>query len=269
MGRIRPMPRIAGHQPRRRFGQNFLVDRACVRRIVDAIDPKPDDRVVEIGPGLGALTNALLERVDHLGVIEIDRDLAARLAREHAPERLSLYTQDALRFDFSSLGSGLRIVGNLPYNISSPLLFRLLEYTAFIADIHVMLQREVVDRMIASPGSADYGRLTVMLGYRFRIERLFRVPAGAFRPQPKVESAFARLQPITAPAWHAHDEGLFARIVALAFGQRRKTLRNTLAGLADEFLLRTCGIDPQARGETLSVEQFARLANAVSGKIAR
>jgi 16S rRNA (adenine1518-N6/adenine1519-N6)-dimethyltransferase len=263
------MRRVAGHQPRKRFGQNFLVDRACVRRIVDAIDPQPHERIVEIGPGLGALTRALLERLDHIAVIEIDRDLAARLSQEYPPARLTLYTEDALRFDFGALGSQLRIVGNLPYNISSPLLFRLLEYAAFITDVHVMLQREVVDRMIAAPASTDYGRLTVMLGRRFTIERLFRVPAGAFRPRPRVESAVVRLRPIAALRWPVHDEVVFARIVAAAFGQRRKTLRNALAGLAGEATFRCCGIDPQARGETLSVEQFARLANAVSALCAQ
>ena len=250
------------HRARKRFGQNFLVEPTIVRRIVECIDPQPSDHVIEIGPGLGALTGALLERLQQLEAIEIDRDLAARLAQHHPPERLRLHVADALAFDFAAAGSDLRIVGNLPYNISSPLLFRLLECAGSIRDIHVMLQREVVERMTAAPGTREYGRLGVMLGYRFSIERLLRVPAGAFRPQPKVESAFARLRPLTPLPWRAGDESLFRRIVAAAFAQRRKTLRNALAGLVDEGLLRSVGIDPQARGETLSIAQFVALANA-------
>jgi len=252
------------HRPRKRFGQNFLVDRNCIARILAAIDPGPQDRMVEIGPGRGALTSVLTQRLEHLHVIEIDRDLAARLANEYPADRLTLHTGDALKFDFAALGTRLRIVGNLPYNVSTPLLFRLIECCASIVDVHVMLQREVVDRMVAAPGSPDYGRLTVMLGYRFATERLFRVPAGAFYPQPKVESAFARLRPIETPEPRALDERLFARIVTLAFGQRRKTLRNTLAGVAAAVRLATVGIYPQARGETLSIGQFVTLANEVA-----
>jgi 16S rRNA (adenine1518-N6/adenine1519-N6)-dimethyltransferase len=251
-------------RPRKRFGQNFLVDPNIVRRIVAAIDPQPHDRMVEIGPGRGALTHALLDRVELLHVVEIDRDLAAALQQSTRADRLRVHVGDALAFDFAGLGGALRVVGNLPYNISSPILFRLLDFAADIEDVHVMLQREVVARMVAQPGSADYGRLTVMLGYRFVIERLFRVPAGAFWPQPKVESAFARLTPRTAGAPRARDETLFARIVMLAFGQRRKTLRNALATLADPDQLRAADVDPAARGETLSTAQFVGLANALA-----
>jgi 16S rRNA (adenine1518-N6/adenine1519-N6)-dimethyltransferase len=258
------MAELAPHRARKRFGQNFLVEPAIVRRIVDCIDPRPDDRLIEIGPGLGALTAALLERVSRLEVIEIDRDLAARLEQRFPRDRLDLHVGDALDYDFAAAGSALRVVGNLPYNISSPLLFRLLECSACIRDIHVMLQREVVDRMTAAAGSREYGRLTVMLGYRFAVERLIRVPAGAFRPQPKVESAFARLRPRDSMPWRATDEAVFRRIVAAAFSQRRKTLRNALSGIADETLMRSVGIDPQARGETLSIAQYVALANAVS-----
>lgn len=252
------------HRPRKRFGQNFLVDRSTIERIVDAIDPQPQDRVIEIGPGHGALTRALLQRLPRLEVVEIDRDLAAALARDHEAERLRIHVGDALEFDFSAPAGQLRVVGNLPYNISSPILFRLLAYAEGIRDIHVMLQKEVVDRMIAAPGSADYGRLTVMLGHRFEIVRLLRVPAGAFRPQPKVESAFARLTPRADAPWPLDDPALFARVVMLAFGQRRKTLRNALSGVADAAALIGAGIDPQARGETLSIPQFVRLANTLS-----
>jgi 16S rRNA (adenine1518-N6/adenine1519-N6)-dimethyltransferase len=258
------MAELERHRARKRFGQNFLVDPNIVRRIVDCIDPQPHDRLIEIGPGLGALTGALLERVSRLEVIEIDRDLATRLEQRYPPTRLALHVGDALQYDFAAAGDEVRVVGNLPYNISSPLLFHLLRYSASIRDIHVMLQREVVDRMTALAGTSEYGRLTVMLGYRFAIERLFRVPAGAFRPQPKVESAFARLRPLDPLPWPVRDEAIFRRLVAAAFSQRRKTLRNALAGIAEETQIRAVGIDPKARGETLTVAQYVALANALA-----
>ena len=253
-----------GHVARKRFGQHFLVDRHYIERIVAAVDPRPGDKVVEIGPGLGALTGPLLERLERLTVIEIDRDLAARLASEYPPERLKLYAADALEFDFASLGADLRVIGNLPYYISSPLLFHLALYDASLRDITVMLQKEVVERMAAAPTTSEYGRLSVMLQARFRVERLFVVPGGAFRPAPKVDSAVARLTPLGAARPKIDDEALFARIVAAAFGQRRKTLRNALKTLAEEKALAQAGIDPGARGETLSVADFARLANALA-----
>lgn len=256
--------RLDRHRPRKRFGQNFLVDRSVISRIVTAVDPKPDDRIIEIGPGHGALTTALLGVVEHLEVVEIDRDLAAELARTHAPDRLQIHVADALKFDFGAREERFRVVGNLPYNISSPLLFRLLEYADRIDDIHVMLQKEVVDRMIARPGSSDYGRLGVMLQYRFGIERLFKVAPGSFRPMPKVESAVARLIPHSALPWVARNPTVFAKVVALAFGQRRKTLRNALSPIADVATLKQAGIDPQLRGETLSIAEFVALSNALS-----
>jgi 16S rRNA (adenine1518-N6/adenine1519-N6)-dimethyltransferase len=249
---------------RKRFGQHFLVDRHTIERIVAALDPRPDDNLVEIGPGLGALTGPLLERVRRLTVIEIDRDLAARMVAEHPAERLTLHTADALEFDFGSLGPDLRVIGNLPYNISSPLLFHLTQYDAAVRDITVMLQKEVVERMAAAPATREYGRLSVMLQARFRIERLFRVSAGAFRPAPKVDSAVARLTPLRDARPSLADEALFARIVTAAFGQRRKTLRNALKTLASEADLERAGIAPGARGETLSVADFVRLANALT-----
>ena len=249
--------------PRKRFGQHFLVDRHYLERIVAALDPQPGDNLVEIGPGLGALTGPLLERVERLTVIEIDRDLASHLAATYPAERLMLRTADALEFDYGSLGPDLRVVGNLPYNISSPLLFHLAQYDAVVRDITVMLQKEVVERMAAAPATAEYGRLSVMLQVRFRIERLLTVPPGAFRPPPKVESAVVRLTPLRQARPHVADEALFARIVAAAFGQRRKTLRNALKTLADEATLERAGIAPGARGETLSVADFVRLANVV------
>jgi len=253
---------MQGHQARKRFGQNFLADPHHVARIVEAVDPRPGDNLVEIGPGLAAITGALIERAGRMAAIEIDRDLAARLRERFPPDRLALHEADALAFDFAVLGEDLRVVGNLPYNISSPLLFHLASFESRLRDIHVMLQREVVARMTALPGTPDYGRLTVMLQARFRVTRLFTVPAGAFRPAPKVESAVARLVPLGAARPAIADEALFARIVAAAFGQRRKTLRNAVSGVVDADALRAAGIDPAARGETLSVADFVRLAAA-------
>jgi 16S rRNA (adenine1518-N6/adenine1519-N6)-dimethyltransferase len=257
------MRAMRGHTARKRFGQNFLVDAHYVAKIVDAIDPKPGDNLVEIGPGLAALTGQLIERAGAIHAIEIDRDLAARLAADFPPGKLVLHIADALEFDYASLGARLRVVGNLPYNISSPLLFRLAEREAQLMDLHVMLQKEVVARMTAQPATPDYGRLSVMLQAKFAIKRLFVVPPGAFQPAPKVESAVARLVPLGAAKPAIFDEALFARIVAAAFGQRRKTIRNALAPICDAQALTAAGVDPGARGETLSVADFVRLANAL------
>jgi len=228
------------------------------------VNARREDRMVEIGPGLGALTQPMLDRVERLTVIEIDRDLAARLAAEHPSTHLDLRVADALSFDFATLGERLRVIGNLPYNISSPLLFHLAQYEAQLRDITVMLQKEVVARMTASPATPEYGRLSVMLQVRFHIERLFVVPPGAFRPPPKVDSAVARLIPLGAQRPPVADHALFARLVAAAFGQRRKTLRNALKGLATPSELENEGIAPGARGETLAVADFVRLANALA-----
>ena len=255
---------MTAHVPRRRFGQNFLVDPNYIGRIVAAVDPRPGDNVVEIGPGLAALTGQLIERAGSIAAVEIDRDLAARLRERFPPPALRLYEADALEFDFAPLGADLRVVGNLPYNISSPLLFRLADHAAQLRDAHVMLQREVVARMTAAPGTPDYGRLTVMLQVRFAVARLFTVPAGAFRPAPKVESAVARLLPLRDAAPVIADFGLFQRVVAAAFGQRRKTLRNALSTLATPADLEAAAIAPGARGETLSVPDFVRLSNLLS-----
>ncbi len=253
-----------GHRARKRFGQNFLADAHYVERIVDAVDPKPGDNLVEIGPGLAALTRSLIERAGHVTAIEIDRDLAARLASEFPAGRLTLHVADALDFDFATLAPAIRIVGNLPYNISSPLLFHLAAFESRLVDLHVMLQKEVVARMTAEPATPDYGRLTVMLQSKFAIRRLFVVPPGAFSPAPQVDSALARLVPLHAAKPAIADERLFARIVAAAFAQRRKTLRNALSAFADETALRSAAIDPRARGETLSVADFVRLANRLA-----
>ena len=256
---------VQHHQPRKRFGQSFLVDPHYVERIVAAVAPRPGDNLVEIGPGQAALTRPLIAAARHVSAIEIDRDLAARLAAEFAPEALTLHVGDALAFDFGTLGPALRIVGNLPYNISSPLLFHIARFESQLVDVHVMLQREVVARMTAQPATPDYGRLTVMLQAHFRVTRLFTVPAGAFRPAPKVESAVARLVPLGASKPRIADAALFAQIVAAAFGQRRKTLRNALSMLCDATVLSNAGIDPAARGEVLGVADFVRLANALAG----
>ena len=263
---------MTGHVPRKRFGQNFLVSQAVIDRIVAAIAPRAGDRLVEIGPGLGALTAPLTERLGHLDVVEIDRDLIARLRQRFLPERLTIHEGDALKFDFAGLAAGagvgeqpgLRVVGNLPYNISTPLLFHLARYAPLLRDMHFMLQREVVMRMVAPSGNGDYGRLSVMLQYRFEMERLFDVPAEAFDPAPKVDSAIVRMIPRPAAALAAVDEALFARVVSAAFGQRRKMLRNTLRGLIDAAPLERLGISPGARAEELAVADFVRIANCLA-----
>jgi 16S rRNA (adenine1518-N6/adenine1519-N6)-dimethyltransferase len=257
---------MQGHTSRKRFGQNFLVDPHYIARIIAAVAPRPGERIVEIGPGLGALTRPLIEASGRVTAIEIDRDLAARLTTEYPSDRLALHVADALRFDFAQLGRDLRLIGNLPYNISTPLLFHVAQYDAHVRDITVMLQREVVQRMAAAPGTADYGRLSVMLQARFAVERLFVVPAGAFRPAPKVESAVARLAPLGTARPQLADAALFAQLVTAAFGQRRKTLRNALSAFATDVELEREGIAPGARGETLSVADYIRLANALAAR---
>jgi 16S rRNA (adenine1518-N6/adenine1519-N6)-dimethyltransferase len=250
---------------RKRFGQNFLHDEGVIERIVSAIGPSPQDALVEIGPGHGALTEPLLERAGRLDAIEIDRDLAATLQERFAGQGLTLHVADALRFDFAALaaqrGRKLRVVGNLPYNVSTPLLFHLLEAHGSIEDLHIMLQREVIARICAAPGSDDYGRLTVMLAPWVVAEALFDVGPGAFRPAPKVWSAVARLTVREAPAFAV--DARFGRVVAAAFSQRRKTLRNGLRALLDAAAIERCGVDPGARPETLTPAQFAALAQAL------
>jgi len=250
----------APHRPRRRFSQNFLTDQSAIDAIVATIAPRAGERMVEIGPGLAALTRPLARTVKPLHVIEIDRDIVARL-RDEFGDALAIHEGDALEFDFTSLGPGLRVVGNLPYHISSPLLFHLIEHVAAIADIHVMLQAEVVARMTAAPGDSEYGRLSTMLQYRFDIERVLDVPPDAFRPAPSVDSAVVRMVPRQKRELVARDEKLMEQTVALAFSQRRKTLRNTLGRVlsADDFA--TLGIDPQARAQTLSVDDFVKISN--------
>lgn len=248
------------HRARKRFGQNFLHDPRVIARIVDAIDPRPGQTIVEIGPGQAALTRPLVQRAGHVTAIEIDRDLAARLREEFTPQQLTLIEADALAFDWSSLPAPLRLVGNLPYNISSPLLFSLAAVAARVIDQHFMLQKEVVDRMVAPPGSRTYGRLSVMLQFRYRMVKLFDVPRGAFNPPPQVTSSIVRMEPLPAAELPRVDADAFSRVVAAAFGQRRKTLRNALATLLDVGAIAAAGVDPQARAETLANDAFVRLA---------
>jgi 16S rRNA (adenine1518-N6/adenine1519-N6)-dimethyltransferase len=259
---------MEGHRARKRFSQNFLHDARYIARIVDAIAPAPGDRIVEIGPGLGALTAPLVERAGHVTCVEIDRDLAARLRARFAPAQLALIEADALELDWRALANAdprpLAIVGNLPYHISTPLLFALLPIADRVSAQHFMLQKEVVDRIVAAPGGKDYGRLSVMLQFRYRVARLLVVPPGAFSPAPKVQSAIVRMLPIPPGELPPVDADAFARVVSAAFSRRRKTLRNALAELLPEDAIRAAGVDASARAETLAVEHFVRLAERLS-----
>jgi 16S rRNA (adenine1518-N6/adenine1519-N6)-dimethyltransferase len=249
---------------KKRLGQHFLHDPAVIRRIVDAIRPLRDDTMVEIGGGPGALTAPLVEQLDRLHVVEVDRELAAALpGRVAHPERLVVHTEDALRFDFGALATGprsLRVVGNLPYNISTPLLFHLLGFGTAIKDLHVMLQREVVERMTAPPGGKEYGRLTVMLGLWAKASICFHIGPGAFSPPPKVWSTVVRLTPHESPPFVVKDQQRFAWLVAHLFSMRRKTLGRALKGHLAPEQIAAVGIDPVARPETLAPADFAKLA---------
>ena len=256
---------MSAHKAKKKFGQNFLVDERIIGDIISVIRPEPDDNMVEIGPGLGALTRPLLKKLNHLHVVEIDRDIIARLQQdypqENAKAKLTIHAGDALEFDIATLPVPLRIVGNLPYNISSPLLFHFAAYAGRILDMHFMLQNEVVERMVAEPSTPAYGRLSVMLQYRFRMEKLLDVPPESFRPAPKVDSAIVRMLPLPTSEIAVRNEKLFAAIVRTAFGQRRKTLRNTLRGYLDEADFENLGINPQLRAENLAVADFIKVAN--------
>ncbi len=249
---------------RKRFGQHFLHDRGVIRRIIDSVSPAPGERIVEIGPGRGALTWDLLQLAKNLDVIEIDRDLAQALKSDARASRgLQVHVADALRTDFKRLraeGPPLRIVGNLPYNISTPLLFRLLQQHEAIADMHFMLQKEVVDRMTAEPSNKSYGRLTVMLAAVAEVQKLFDVGPGAFQPRPKVWSAIVRLRPTPAPRFDIGDEGVLRMLVTAAFSHRRKILSNGLKGFLSPEEIESCGIDSQLRPEALTPAQFGLLA---------
>lgn len=256
------------HRARKRFGQNFLHDPSVIQRIVAAIAPQPDQHLVEIGPGQGALTVPLLDAAGSLDVVELDRDLIAplhQLAAGHG--ELRIHHADALKFDFRALaqeGAPLRVVGNLPYNISTPLLFHLIDQADVIQDMYFMLQKEVVDRMAAPPGGREYGRLSIMVQFHCEVTRLFTVGPGAFHPAPKVDSAVVRLVPRREPLVKVDDYAVFASLVNRAFSQRRKTLRNTLKGVLTAEEIQSLGIDPGLRPETLGLAEFAALSNLVA-----
>ena len=252
-------------QARKRFGQNFLHDAGIIRRIIDSINPQPEDHFVEIGPGRGAMTRPLAAAAGTLDVIEIDRDLAAALRTRDWFDTITLHEADALKFDFAQLDTGgrkLRLAGNLPYNISTPLLFHLLRYRDLFADLHVMLQKEVVQRMTAEPGNKNYGRLTVALAAHCSVESLFVIRPGAFTPAPKVDSAFARLVPLAKPLVSPAEQDAFDTVVRLAFGQRRKQLGNALQTVLPAAAIEAAGIDPRLRAEALTVTDFVTLARS-------
>ena len=258
-------PKDEGHHTRKRFGQNFLHDQRVISKIVRSVHPRAGENIVEIGPGLAALTSPLIGECDALTVIELDRDLAAGLPkRVPHPERLTIIEADALKYDFTELfqeDRPLRVVGNLPYNISTPLLFHLLEFGDKVKDMHFMLQKEVVDRITASPNTKEYGRLSVMIQYFCKPTYLFEVPAGSFNPPPKVTSAVFRLEPYATKPIIAKNEKALARLVSHVFTQRRKTLRNSLKGMLVEEAFEHAGVDPMARPETLTLAQFVALSD--------
>jgi len=255
------------HRPRKRFGQHFLHDPNIIRAIVSAINPKPGETVVEIGPGLGAITCPLLQKMGALLVVELDRDVIPLLQKKCGEYGdLTIHQADALDYDFDQLATrprSLRVVGNLPYNISTPLIFHLLDSANKIQDMHFLLQKEVVQRITAPPGGGDYGRLSVMVQYRCKTEYLFTVGRGAFQPPPKVESAVVRLLPYQEPPYPAQNEKRFSGLVNQAFSQRRKTLRKSLKGLVEDQHFQAAGIDSGKRPEQLSVAEFVALANQI------
>jgi 16S rRNA (adenine1518-N6/adenine1519-N6)-dimethyltransferase len=254
------------HVAKKRFGQNFLTDQSIISSLVDAINPKVEQIIVEIGPGLGALTKPLLKKINHLHVVEIDRDIVSWMQNEYAKNSLTIHNIDALKFDFATLGNSIRVVGNLPYNISTPILFHLLDNLACIVDMHFMLQKEVVERMVAQPSTPAYGRLSVMLQYHLAMEYLITVPPEAFEPAPKVESAFVRCVPHLTKPFIADDVALFSKIVMAAFGQRRKTIRNTLKDFLIDQDFTALNLNPQLRAENLSTQQFVSISNYASNK---
>lgn len=260
----------AGHKARKRFGQNFLHDQGVIGRIIRAINPQPKHHLVEIGPGLGALTEELLDATNgHLDAVELDRDLIPVLRTQffRYADTFTIHEADALKFDFAGLKQDerpLRIVGNLPYNISTPLIFHLVSFNGLIEDMHFMLQKEVVDRLAAGPGDNHYGRLGIMAQYYCRVEPLFIVPPGAFSPAPKVDSAIVRLVPYAEPPIPAKDVGQLQHVVRTAFGQRRKTLRNNLKQLISADALEALDIDPGLRPERLTLAEFVRISDALT-----
>lgn len=256
------------HRARKRFGQHFLTDGGVIDAILHAVHATQDDVIVEIGPGQGAITAALAARAGHLHAVELDRDLVARLRRQYEGNpNVTIHEADALAFDFSTLGERLRIVGNLPYNISTPLLFHLLDFREHILDMHFMLQKEVVDRMAAGPGSKTYGRLSIMLGCYLNIESLFDVDKSAFDPPPEVTSAVVRLDPLPPGSFDIRDAALLSKLVSNAFMKRRKTIRNALKEHVDVSDLAAVGIDPGLRPEQISIGKYVELGNHMATSI--
>lgn len=259
---------MSSHKPRKRFGQNFLHDKMVIQRIVNNINPKHGDHIVEIGPGEGALTELVLEKIGKIDVVELDRDLIPLLKIKFVTyDGLTIHQADALKFDFCSLQQDdkkIRVIGNLPYNISTPLLFHLFEHNHCIKDMHFMLQKEVVDRIVAQPGDSAYGRLGVMLQYYCHAEYVFTVKPGAFRPAPRVDSAIVRLVPHDKPPVDIDNFDEFSKLVNHAFSQRRKTLRNILKGKLDAAQIEALGIEPTIRPERLSLADFTKIANAIN-----
>ena len=249
------------HIAKKKFGQNFLKDAAIIHSIIQSINPLPNDLLIEIGPGLGALTKPLLEKTNRLLAIELDRDIVSWMENEYSKKNITIFNEDVLNFNFNQFDQKIRIVGNLPYNISTPILFKCIDNILNIKDLHFMLQKEVVDRMVAIPSSPEYGRLSVMLQYYFAMEHLVNVPKESFEPEPKVESSFVRLIPYEQYPFIANNIEQFARIVKEAFSQRRKTIRNTLKSFISENDFEKIGINPQLRAENLSVSDFVKISN--------
>ena len=249
------------HIAKKKFGQNFLKDTSIINAIIQSINPVPDDLLIEIGPGLGALTKPLLEKTNHLLAIEVDRDIVAWMENEYSKKNITVLNEDILNFNFDQFDQKVRIVGNLPYNISTPILFKCIDNITNIKDLHFMLQKEVVDRMIAVPSSSEYGRLSVMLQYYFVMEHLVHVPKESFDPEPKVESSFVRLIPYKHYPFVANNIEQFGRIVKEAFSQRRKTIRNTLKSFISENDFQKIDINPQLRAENLAVSDFVKISN--------
>lgn len=259
---------MAQHRARKRFGQHFLTDPGVIDAILRAVHATKDDVLVEIGPGQGAITAALAASAGELHAIELDRDLARRLRHQYeGNSRVTIHEADALSFDYASLGDRLRIVGNLPYNISTPLLFNLLEFRDRILDMHFMLQKEVVDRMAAGPGSKTYGRLSIMLGCHLSIESLFDVDKASFDPPPKVQSAVVRLDPLPPNTYNINDQRLLSEIVTAAFMKRRKTIRNSLKDHAEAADFEAVGIDSGLRPEQIGIDKYVELSNHLAGSL--
>lgn len=254
------------HQAKKRFGQNFLHDDAVIESLINAIHPHAEDLMVEIGPGLGAMTKPLMKKLVHLHVVEIDRDIIEWMQKVYPVDKITIHNSDVLKFDFATIGEKIRVVGNLPYNISSPILFKLLENSSQIIDMHFMLQKEVVERMVAAPSTPAYGRLSVMLQYALNMEYLITVPPEAFDPAPKVESAFVRCIPFETKPFTAINEQLFAEIVQAAFSQRRKTLRNTLKNYLNDDGFKSLSLDSQLRAENLHVSDYVRISNHLANQ---